>query len=255
MKVISVVNRKGGVGKTTTVLELGFSMHKRGKKVLLLDLDSQGNVARYFVPNVADYDRKGKCITSVFKGLAQLRDVVIRQENAPDFVVSYNSLDTIGVTGDVLHRALESVRGSYDICILDTPPSGAGPIISALANSDYYIVPTELSDYSLAGMYQLFEWVAAVKQQNPDLECLGVLPTRYTLRATLADGMRLKELHKFASKYGVRVFQPIRDTVAFKHMLGKSVSIADVYPDNAGASGYRYLDTLVHMGLGGSVDV
>lgn len=201
-KIISVVNQKGGVGKTTTAVNLTSGLGKLGKKVLLVDIDPQGNSTSGFGVskrelNCSSYD--------VLIGQSSIADALVKtQFDGVDIVPS--SMDLAGAEiemidlekrVEMLKLALSAVRASYDFILLDCPPSLGLITLNALTASDTVLVPIQCEYYALEGLSQLMSTFRSVKRKyNDGLELEGVLLTMYDGRLNLTQQV-VSEVKRF----------------------------------------------------------
>ena len=207
-KMISLVNQKGGVGKTTTSINLSASLAYLGKKVLLLDLDPQGNTTTGIGMNKGDIDRT---IYDVLTGKCNIEDAIIHtQYKRLDLIpatVNLSGLDTEFfekskeepnfVKGAQLKNKIKSIRDNYDYIIVDCPPSLSIITINALTASNSVIIPVQCEFLALEGIMQLLNTIMmAQKQLNPSLEIEGVLLTMLDSRANLGFEV-VEEIRKY----------------------------------------------------------
>lgn len=203
-KIVSVVNQKGGVGKTTTAVNLASAIGIAGKKVLLVDADPQGNSTSGFGVN-----KKDAKITSyeLLIGKARLENAVIKtQFKNVDIVPS--SMDLAAAEVDLIeieHReaqlkmSLAAAREQYDYIFIDCPPSLGLITINALNASDTVLVPIQCEYFALEGLSQLMSSVRQVKRlYNPTLEIEGIVLTMYDARLNLT-GQVVSEIKKYFS--------------------------------------------------------
>ena len=205
-KIIAIVNQKGGVGKTTTAVNLAAGVGLAGKKVLLVDADPQGNSTSGFGIN-----KKQTKTTSyqLLIGIGKLEDAVVKTEfKGVDVVPS--SMDLAAAEVDLIeieHReaqlkmALAAARENYDYIFIDCPPSLGLITINALNASDTVLVPIQCEYFALEGLSQLMASVRQVKRlYNPTLEIEGIVLTMYDGRLNLT-GQVVAEIKKyFANK-------------------------------------------------------
>ena len=181
--VISIVNQKGGVGKTTTAINLAAALSLMDKSVLLFDLDSQGNATTGL-----GVSKKSAKITAyeVFIGAENAENAIIHTEKCGiDLIPANVNLAGIDIElsgaqnrSFLLNAALEKIRNQYDFIIIDSPPSLSGLTINSLVASDYVIIPMQCEFYSMEGLVQLQETIKQVKAKyNPSLEIAGILFT------------------------------------------------------------------------------
>ncbi len=207
-KMISLVNQKGGVGKTTTSINLSASLAYLGKKVLLLDLDPQGNSTTGIGLNKGDID---KTIYDVLIGKCNIEEAIIHTEyrnlDLLAATVNLSGLDTEFfekskeepnfVKGAQLKNKIETIRDKYDYIIVDCPPSLSIITINALTASNSVIIPVQCEFLALEGIMQLLNTIKmAQRQLNPTLEIEGVLLTMLDSRANLGFEV-VEEIRKY----------------------------------------------------------
>ena len=177
-KVISCVNQKGGVGKTTTAVNLTAGLGKMGKKVLLIDIDPQGNSTSGYGINKRDLNKSSYNL--LCEGAA-ISDVVVKTEFKGVDLVPAN-MNLVGAEIEmiekdnresVLKKAIAAVREKYDYIFLDCPPSLGLITLNALNASDTVLVPIQCEYFALEGLSQLMSTIRLVKQIQPHSEVLG----------------------------------------------------------------------------------
>ncbi len=189
--IISIVNQKGGVGKTTTAVNLAAGLGLLGKKTLLIDIDPQGNSTSGY--GISKRDTKLNSY-HLLTGTAKIQSVTIKTEfENVDIVPS--GMDLAGAEIEmieldhresVLKNAVATVYNDYDYILLDCPPSLGLITLNALVASDRVLVPIQCEYYALEGLSQLMSTVRLIKQKyNPELELEGVLLTMYDGRLNL----------------------------------------------------------------------
>ncbi len=192
-KVISVVNQKGGVGKTTTAVNLATIFAVMDKKVLIIDIDSQGNTSSGL--GIKQTERK---ITSynVFNGLNSIRDAILATAVPNLSIVSANTnlaaieLDLIHLKNyeNILLEKLEEIKSDFDYIIIDSPPSLGLITLNALVACDEVLIPMLCDFYSLEGLSHLLKTVEIVeKKMNPGIKIGGILFTMYDKRNKLTE--------------------------------------------------------------------
>ncbi len=216
MKTVSVINQKGGVGKSTTAEMLISALSLKGFKVLAIDLDAQGNLSYSLAANL-----DSPTILEVLTEEISAKDAI--KKARADVISSNKALAGadafIADTGKEyrLKEALEKIAKNYDFCIIDTPPALGILTINALTASDSVIIPAQADIYSLQGIENLEETIKAVKKYcNPNLKIEGILLTRYNPRTILS--REVSEMaEKLAEKLETKLFKAkIRDAVAVK---------------------------------------
>ena len=202
MKVISITNQKGGVGKTTSAINIAYFIAKKGFRTLLVDFDPQGNATSGLG---IDKNNLDFTMADVVSGEKQLGEIIIETEFsklkiAPSTPILANAeveLASAKVRFTRLKDALKSVEADFDYVILDSPPSLSLLTVNGFIASDYLILPVQAEFYAMEGLGQLLESMKLVKKgMNPNLELLGVLPTMVDSRTTLG-GQVLEEIKKF----------------------------------------------------------
>lgn len=227
MKVITITNQKGGVGKTTTASSLFAGLHKMGKKTLGIDLDPQCNFSYCFRADTA-----GASIKNVFKNEIPLKDAV--QETASgDFIRSDKNLNNVmqemSAIDQVfkLRNLLKGIKDGYDFVIIDTPPALSPLTINALVASSSVVIPVQADSFSMQGAESLAETIRGIRDVNEGLEISGILIVRYKARAGLARHMNDK-FGDFAKIFSTKVFETkIRDAVAVQESQLARKSIFD----------------------------
>ena len=211
MKTVSVINQKGGVGKSTTAEMLVSALSLKGFKVLAIDLDAQGNLSYSLAA-----DLNSPTILEVLTEEISVKDAI--KKARADVISSNKALAGadafIADTGKEyrLKEALEKIAKNYDFCIIDTPPALGILTINALTASDSVIIPAQADIYSLQGIENLEETIKAVKKYcNPNLKIEGILLTRYNPRTILS--REVSEMaEKLAEKLETKLFKAkIRD--------------------------------------------
>lgn len=203
--VIAITNQKGGVGKTTSAVNIAYYLAKAGKQVLLVDLDPQGNASSGLGIDKTDLS---VTVGEVLLGKAQLSDAVLQTEHKNLSLVPTTShlanTEVELAAGEHkftrLRSALESIN-QYDIIIIDSPPSLSLLTVNALIAARYVLLPVQAEFYALEGLGQLLETMKLVRKgMNPGLELLGVLPTMMDTRTTLSNQVHQEIIKHFPDK-------------------------------------------------------
>ena len=191
-RIIAVANQKGGVGKTTTSINLAACLAEKGKKVLAVDMDPQGNLTSGLG---VDKDSVEKSIYELIIGEVDIKEVINKEvlENLDIIPTSIDlsaaEIELIGVDDKeyILRNAIDQVKDQYDYVIIDCPPSLSMLTINAMTTADSVIVPIQCEYYALEGLSQLIHTVELVKDRlNSKLEIEGVVFTMYDARTNLS---------------------------------------------------------------------
>ena len=191
-KIIAIANQKGGVGKTTTSVNLSAALAAKGKKVLVIDTDSQGNTTSGFgiEKNELDNTIYELMLSECSIKECILNDVIQGVSVIPSNVnLAATEIELIGVDRKefILKREIEWVKDSYDYIIIDCPPSLNFLTINSMTTADSVLVPIQCEYYALEGLSQLIHTINLVKERlNPDLAMEGVLFTMYDSRTNLS---------------------------------------------------------------------
>lgn len=188
MKILSFVNQKGGVGKTTSVINVGAGLALSGKRILLIDMDPSGNLTKGTGIRLQEDD---PTIYEVLKGKADINDVIRKASSGSYDVVPADSLlsganiefSTVPGREMLLKEAVEQIRTEYDYILIDAPRTLDTVSVMTMTAADAVIVPVQAHYYALDGIAQLTETLKIVKQRmNPKLQIGGVLVTMYDRR-------------------------------------------------------------------------
>lgn len=252
--VIGVVNQKGGVGKTTTSVNLGAALAEKGKKVLLLDIDAQANLTTHLglgpkedsqgvedgalVPEFTIYD--------VLKGSKTIHEVIIHRSEKlhvvpSSLLLSAADLELGGVVGRelILKRALDKVKNEYDVVVIDCPPALGLLSLNALAAVEKVVIPVQSEYLALHGVRQLLDTIDQVRSiYNPTLVVGGVLiclhDSRKRLARAVADTIR--------NYFGNLVFTSVvRSNVSLAEAPASGQTIFEYAPKSSGAEDYSAL--------------
>lgn len=236
MEIIAITNQKGGVGKSTTSLNLGQGLKKRGYKVLFIDLDSQQNLSYTMGanPNIpTSYE--------LLKEEVGLKDS-IQTTVSGDLIAA--SAELAGSNRDitktnVLKKSLEREKLDYDFAIIDCPPALSILTINALTTANRVIIPAQADIYSLQAISQLHNTIESVQRNaNRDLVIAGILLTRYNNRAILSRDLT-DLINETAQKIQTKVFKSsVREAIAIKESQAMQMDIFTYAPSSKVAKDY-----------------
>ena len=243
-KIISIFNQKGGVGKSTTTINLGAALGQKGKNILIVDIDPQGNTTS----GLGVEKRQLK---------ASVYDILINEYNINNIIVETSAENVFLVPSNVelagaeveligmesrelkLKRALENVSDKFDIILIDCPPSLGILSINALTASNSVLIPIQCEYYALEGVSQLVETIKLVKKSlNPDLEIEGVILSMFDGRTNLSIQV-VDEVKKYfqGKVYTTIIPRNVRLAEAPSH----GIPIIDYDPKSKGAEAYMDL--------------
>lgn len=243
-KIIAIINQKGGVGKSTTAINLSAALGEMGKQVLLVDLDPQGNATSGLGIE------KGQLSVCVYDVL--LNDVPIQDAIIPDVCPGLDLVPaTINLAGaevelvsemareNRLKDAVGTMRGRYDYVFIDCPPSLGLLTVNALVGADKLIIPIQTEFYALEGVTKLLESMKRVKSRlNPSLDIFGILLTMYDGRTTLSRQVAAEVRNYFTDQ----VFETIIPrTVKLSEAPSYGMPIIQYDPSGKGATAYKEL--------------
>ena len=231
-KIITVVNQKGGVGKSTIAQLLVNALRHQGNTILFIDLDLQGNLSY---------------VLGIDKALIGSYDILMKEARAEEVILETEQGHLIPSTASLvrldtemqdivgreyrLKEGLKPILNSYDYIIIDTPPTLSTTVINALTASNLVIIPTQADIYSLQGLGQLANTLDTIKlYTNPDIEVAGILITRYDSRTILT--RELTEIFEHTAKeLNTKVFEiKIREAIAIKEAQALRTDLLEYQP-------------------------
>lgn len=251
-RIIAVANQKGGVGKTTTTINLSACLAEQGQKVLVIDVDPQGNTTSGLG---IDKNNTENTVYELMLGEASIDDCVYKSVMDDLNVIPSNvnlagaEIDLIDIDDReyILKKIVNSLKEKYDFILLDCPPSLSMLTVNAMTAADTVLVPIQCEYYALEGLSQLIRTINLVKQKlNPELEIEGVVFTMYDARTNLS--LQVVENVKANLKqtvYKTIIPRNIRLAEAPSH--GLPINLYD--SKSAGAESYRLLaEEVIHRG-------
>ena len=254
MEIFVVANQKGGVGKTTTVLNLGAAIAQQGKKVLLVDLDPQSNLSSG-IGFTKQFDKKKKKknqqapyknIYDVLINSIPIRSVFV-STSTPNLFLVPSHLSLAGAEIEMvsmmsretlLKKALTDVKNDFDIAIIDCPPSLGLLTINGLCAGDNLIIPIQCEYFALEGLGQLINTTKLVKSINPSLELGGVILTMYDSRTRLSSNV-VKDVREFFKDLSFNTIVPRNVRLSEAPSHGKTIFQYD--EKSTGALAYNNL--------------
>ena len=251
-RIIAIANQKGGVGKTTTAINISACLAEKGQKVLAIDMDPQGNMTSGLG---VDKDEAEKTIYDMIIGQAGIEEVIQKDvmENLDilptNIDLSAAEIELIGVENKefIVQKEVHKIRDRYDFVVIDCPPSLSMLTINAMTTADSVLVPIQCEYYALEGLSQLIHTVELVKERlNPVLEIEGVVFTMYDARTNLS----------------LQVVENVKDNLEqniYKTIIPRNIRLAEAPsygmpinkydPKSEGAESYmRLADEVIHKG-------
>ncbi len=244
-RIISVVNQKGGVGKTTTAINLGAALAELGRRVLLIDFDPQHSLSVGL--NISTRELEGSIYNLMMDESSRIDDFLLKT-GVPNMDMIPSHEDLAGAEGGlmnviarekVLKRVLEPVTDYYDVILIDCQPSLGLLTVNALTASHSVLVPLECEYFALRGVALLIDVIKKVQvNTNPDLELLGILATMFEKKTVHSREV----LQRITEAFPDKVFDTtIARTVRFPESTVSGESITTYASSSPGASSYRRL--------------
>ena len=244
-RIIAIANQKGGVGKTTTSINLSACLAELGKKVLVIDLDPQGNTTSGFG---IDKEEMENTVYELMLGECSIRESMTQVENIEHLSLIPSNVNLAGAEIEllginekeyILKNAVDYIRDDYDFIIIDCPPSLNMLTVNAMTTADSILVPIQCEYYALEGISQLIHTIDLVQERlNPNLKIDGVVFTMYDARTNLSSDVvdTVKE-NLNATVYQTIIPRNVRLAEAPSH--GLPINLYDT--KSSGAESYRNL--------------
>ena len=243
-RIIAIANQKGGVGKTTTSINLSAALAEKGKKVLVIDTDPQGNTTSGLGIDKNDLE---DTIYELILGECSIHDCILKNviKNVSVLPANVNlaaaEIELIGVEKKefILKGEVDYVKDQYDYIIIDCPPSLNALTINALTTADSVLVPIQCEYYALEGLSQLIHTVNLVKERlNPELDMEGVVFTMYDSRTNLS----MQVVENVKSHLNQNIYKTlIPRNIRLAEAPSYGMPITKYDPKSAGADAYRKL--------------
>jgi len=243
-RTIAIANQKGGVGKTTTSINLSASLAAMGKKVLVIDMDPQGNTTSGFGVEKNELDNT---IYELMLSECSIKECILNDVIPGVSIIPSNvnlaaaEIELIGIERKeyILKREVEWVKESYDYIIIDCPPSLSMLTINAMTTADTVLVPIQCEYYALEGLSQLIHTVNLVKERlNPDLDIEGVVFTMFDARTNLSIQV-VENVKSYLTQKVFKTVIPRNIRLAEAPSYGTPINMYD--PKSAGAEAYMSL--------------
>lgn len=243
-KIVAIANQKGGVGKTTTTVNLSACLAEKGKKVLLIDMDPQGNATSGFSINKVEQE---KTIYELLLGECSINECIIKDVLPGISIIPSNvnlaaaEIELIGIEDKeyILSKEMEWVKDNYDYIMLDCPPALNTLTLNAMTTANSVIVPIQCEYLALEGLSDLITTINLVKERlNPELDLEGIVFTMYDGRTVLSQQVVENVKQHFPDKiYETKIPRNVRLSEA--PSFGQPIIVYD--PKSTGAESYRNL--------------
>jgi chromosome partitioning protein len=245
VKIIALANQKGGVGKTTSTINLAYALVQKGQKVLMVDMDPQSSLTIYCGHDPRVLEQQQKTVYWALMKEKEMSEILISDN--PSVIASSihlasaePELVTLWDSATVLRDKLSSIKNNYDFILIDCPPSLTLLTINALASADTVLIPVKTDYLSIMGIPLLLDTVEKLqKRTNTRLKVFGVLPTMFNSRNT-HDNDCLNDL-KQSLEPRIRIFDPVKRSTSFDRSAAEGKSTLELSPGTPGTEVYNSL--------------
>lgn len=244
-RIIALTNQKGGCGKTTTAVNLSAALANMGKKILLIDMDPQGNASIHL--GISIYELSVSMYDVLIDPDKTIRDVIHKTPVDNLYIAPSNielsgaELELVNVIGreSALKDSMDNIEQEYDFIFIDCPPSLGLLTLNALTTADEIMIPVQTEYFALEGMKKLLKSVDVVKRRlNHKLEIKGIIPTMYDTRTNLSEAV----LNKIREHFKNKVFNTkIRKNVRLAEAPSFGIPIEMYSPQSYGCQDYHKL--------------
>ena len=253
MTIIAVTNQKGGVGKTTSTINLGYALADRGKRVLMVDTDPQASLTFYYNTNIPDLEAQRKTLYYALVEDRPLAELVIPGNPAliPSSITLAKAdrelMSMMRYTATLLQEKLRTVAAEYDFALIDCPPTLSILTSNALAAADLVLIPVKTDLLSIMGIPLLLEEIEYIRERdNRKLKVFGILPTIHNAYYK-QDQEAVDALTAITEQQETRIFKPIPRSTSFDRAPAEGKPVVVLTPKAPGAESYYELaDQLIH---------
>ncbi len=243
-KVISIANQKGGVGKTTTTINLSAALAEKGKKILIIDIDPQGNTSSGFG---VDKNQRENTVYELILGYSTINEAIVHNV-IPNLDLIPSNVNLAGAEIElidkthkeaILKNELDFIQEDYDYILIDCPPSLNVLTVNAMVASDAVLVPIQCEFYALEGLSQLIHTINLVRERlNPKLDIEGIVFTMYDSRTNLSQQV-VENVREHVTQKIYNTMIPRNVRLAEAPSYGEPITVYD--SKSVGAESYRAL--------------